>query len=1048
MAGHDDIAAARWYRFSGQAGFRMPTSSPGARQCGTNGAGWLAREHPPLGTAVANSLVCFDDTSARGDLGHPNYNNNDDLCSYGVDIQVCACSYDSGTSVTYVYKLPQPPQCDLAYCGTFDQLADASPSPNLPPLAPPPPSTPGYSPYPHPPPAPPGGYCHASCPQTIGASTALKDAWRSANPSDSWPIIARADRSHSDRTDGPMAGHATVDAASWYRFESPAGTHMPVSSPGKYNCGTLGAIWMAGTMASLGAQPQMARACIALSGDRDAWTRSSCHFSRSYPIMTCACSYDGGVTTTYLYKLPQPTQTNEAYCGTFDSLPPPPPPPGGPNPPPSPPPRPPFQPGTHPLSPPPFTPQQLCHSSCPQSLSSVRMLTEAWRKEDNSINNFDVGDGTGFWFCDRDDGAPMAGHADAFSAFWYRFSGQAGFRMPTSAPGARRCGTDGAGWLAGPEVDGLRTTGVHPMPGEAPADSDACFHTNTGECQDSVAIQVCTCSYDGGQSTTYLYKLPEPPSCNRAYCGSAFAMPPPPAFPPSPPDPPSTPPLEPRLSPPISPPDAPPPPSPPPSPPPPSPPPPFPPPSPPPSSPPPPAVPLDVTVKASGDCSPGSGCSLEDALMKLWHASVSLDQIVIIRIGVGVHEIDTSHPAFTINSTVLATEVVLLGTEGAILRPLTGKGMDPILRFEHGVARIHNVRLEGFLTVSGGTVHAQNVAFTAQLTLTSGSLHVADCNFDNTATVDALGAHGALRVSGGRATLANSMFVNNTRYGGSVSGAGGALQIEGGETTATDVEMHGNRAVNGGAVSASGGTLAMSRCVVTDNQALEHGGGFFVAKHGDVILSQCIIDENGARDGGGGIAAMEGSYLTLAQATTLRANYQYSGADVIGPNNMRNRGVNSAYVLPAPAGTWISAGFVCQYYPLLATQPCDLSRPELVNKTMALLPLGTLKQDFPFNCSPGVYGNRNLGDEDEEQSGPSCSGTCPAGYQCASGTVTPVPCGIGTYCLPGSPVETPCASGSYSSDTKLKSQDECKVMPTDAVPMRLCMQEIDALQRH
>ena len=72
--------------------------------------------------------------------------------------------------------------------------------------------------------------------------------------------------------------------------------------------------------------------------------------------MLCACSYDGGDTTTLLYKLPRPPSSEQAYCREGALSPPP------------------------PSAPPP--PQGLCHAFCPQALDGVKVLDEEWRSVD------------------------------------------------------------------------------------------------------------------------------------------------------------------------------------------------------------------------------------------------------------------------------------------------------------------------------------------------------------------------------------------------------------------------------------------------------------------------------------------------------------------------------------------------------------------------------------------------------------------------------------------------------------------------------------------
>ena len=114
----------RWYRFTGEAGSRLPTEPPAHLSCGTVSPGWLATTHPSPGDPPRYGMVCF-----RG-ADHPM------SCRHHVEVRVCACSYDAGVLTTYAYRLPQPRECDAAYCGTFDPL------PPSPPTLPPRPASP------------------------------------------------------------------------------------------------------------------------------------------------------------------------------------------------------------------------------------------------------------------------------------------------------------------------------------------------------------------------------------------------------------------------------------------------------------------------------------------------------------------------------------------------------------------------------------------------------------------------------------------------------------------------------------------------------------------------------------------------------------------------------------------------------------------------------------------------------------------------------------------------------------------------------------------
>ena len=80
--------------------------------------------------------------------------------------------------------------------------------------------------------------------------------------------------------------------------------------------------------------------------------------------------------------------------------------------------------------------------------------------------------------------------------------------MAVEPPGDRTCGTLEAGWLAT----------SHPSRGDAPLSGTVCFDADDAsfkDCFRQTEVLVCACSYDGGQSIKYSYKLPAPPRC---YC--------------------------------------------------------------------------------------------------------------------------------------------------------------------------------------------------------------------------------------------------------------------------------------------------------------------------------------------------------------------------------------------------------------------------------------------------------------------------------------------------------------------------------------------------
>ena len=86
-----------WYRFTGEAGDKMPTSCVPKRRCGTHAPGWLNGSHPSVGEGIVTRRVCYHWGSR--------------CCNWKNDIQIQNCG------AFYVYRLVKPPVCWLRYCG-------------------------------------------------------------------------------------------------------------------------------------------------------------------------------------------------------------------------------------------------------------------------------------------------------------------------------------------------------------------------------------------------------------------------------------------------------------------------------------------------------------------------------------------------------------------------------------------------------------------------------------------------------------------------------------------------------------------------------------------------------------------------------------------------------------------------------------------------------------------------------------------------------------------------------------------------------------------
>ena len=87
-----------WYRFTGAAGDRMPTSCVEPDSCGTHAPGWLDGSHPSAEEGIVTRRVCYHWSS--------------NCCYRKNEIQIKKCNG------FYVYRLIKLPECDLRYCGS------------------------------------------------------------------------------------------------------------------------------------------------------------------------------------------------------------------------------------------------------------------------------------------------------------------------------------------------------------------------------------------------------------------------------------------------------------------------------------------------------------------------------------------------------------------------------------------------------------------------------------------------------------------------------------------------------------------------------------------------------------------------------------------------------------------------------------------------------------------------------------------------------------------------------------------------------------------
>ena len=93
-----DSSLSGWYRFTEEAGSKMPTACVPINRCNTHAPGWLNGNHPTMADGQVTKQVCF------------HWNSN--CCYWSTNIQVRNCGE------YFVYLLSGTPECSLRYCGT------------------------------------------------------------------------------------------------------------------------------------------------------------------------------------------------------------------------------------------------------------------------------------------------------------------------------------------------------------------------------------------------------------------------------------------------------------------------------------------------------------------------------------------------------------------------------------------------------------------------------------------------------------------------------------------------------------------------------------------------------------------------------------------------------------------------------------------------------------------------------------------------------------------------------------------------------------------
>ena len=338
---------------------------------------------------------------------------------------------------------------------------------------------------------------------------------------------------------------------------------------------------------------------------------------------------------------------------------------------------------------------------------------------------------------------------------------------------------------------------------------------------------------------------------------------------------------------------------------------------------------------------------------------------VEVRLSRGAHFVDTNATIF--DAVSVASELILIGELGAVIRPLNSEA--PILVLNRGAP----------------PVSIESVVMTGQIIVNGSRLRLLNCTSVGVATADL-----ALRVLGGEAILDQTYLIEHTASAAIV--AGGSLHL-------LNCRLQRNHAPKGGALIVRGGYVHVERVIFELNHATR--GGALLVDAGLVRINNSTFLRNRATSSGGAIQ-VDGGQVHMFNGTRLEANSAPSNA---GSSIYLSSAGSLNYALPAPPGRWL---FLRQ------------------GSTFELEP-GAEDGDFPYVCPAGVVGGDGTAPADQSSSG--CKEMCPSDRLCPLATVQPMACPLGHFCPAGAAAAVACPAGTCSASDHLDSMEGCATCP-------------------
>lgn len=464
----DDKLQPGWYKFSGRAGDRMPTSCVPVRHCGTHAPGWLNGPHPAVHEGAVSRDVCFHWRSC---------------CSWRNSVLVRNCG------AFYVYFLSPTMTCNLGYCGN-----GKVPEPTTPPKVTTVTTTEPETTTSAPTTKPTTGLKETTTfAPTTKTTTGPKETTTFASTikttTGQKETTTRLSTTETSATSAPTTGTTLMTSSgptfpttpstpleclnykslnestravtyssknrqalcdnrlpkAWYRFGGGAGDKMPERCVDKFSCGTHAPGWLSKSHPLVTEGVVDATVCFH-------WGSTCCFWSSQVKVRNC-----GGF---YVYQLKQTPACSLRYCGNRQE----------------------------PMTSTPSTTKAPATPSLPPECSRYKVISDADRSQTYEYKN--VQDAKPI--CDRR--LPKA---------WYRFSGLAGDKMSNECVPPYHCGTHAPGWLLG----------AHPEVSDGVVTRTVCFSWRNKCCRWRSQISVRNCG------DFYVYKLQRAPKCKLRYCG-------------------------------------------------------------------------------------------------------------------------------------------------------------------------------------------------------------------------------------------------------------------------------------------------------------------------------------------------------------------------------------------------------------------------------------------------------------------------------------------------------------------------------------------------